>query len=428
VTEPCLPAKLQDVRVLIVDDNAANQEILTIRLGLWGMRPLPVSNGPDALLALSLASDQNDPFRIALIDMQMPGMDGATLGQTIKADNRIAKTHLVMLTSLGVRGTARTFEELGFAGYATKPIRPLELRAILSLVLAGGNSVGSQTNPIATRHTVHEKWNLFVGRKARVLIAEDNITNQKVALGILKRLGLHADAVANGEEALKALETLPYDVVLMDIQMPLMDGLEATRRIRQPNSPVLNPEIPIIAMTAHAMQGDRERCLNAGMNDFLSKPISPLPLLETLEKWFPAFSQTPSTTDSLTPSVPHLPEEHEPVPEENRPVFDKREMMARLGFKEELVHDILETFLQSAAANLEKLKGFIAADDLRNAGLIAHSMSGAAANISCWGIRAVARKMENAAREGDIADVKNCLPELERLFSLLQKELQQNHE
>ena len=142
-------------------------------------------------------------------------------------------------------------------------------------------------SPSSTRHTARETLNLFAGRKARILLAEDNITNQQVALGILKKLGLRADAVANGAEALKALETIPYDLVLMDVQMPVMDGLEAPGRsaIRNPQSAIT--QIPIIAMTAHAMQGDRERCLEAGMNDYVSKPVSPQALAEVLARWLP---------------------------------------------------------------------------------------------------------------------------------------------
>ena len=282
------PADLRGVRVLIVDDNATSREILTTRLTSWGMRPSEAQDGPGALQALYRALDENDPFRIAVIDMQMPGMDGEALGRAIKADERLADTRMVMLTSLGTRGDARRFEEIGFAAYATKPIRHQELKAVLSLALTERAGAEPTPRPIVTRHTARETLNRFAGRKARILLAEDNITNQQVALGILKKLGLRADAVANGAEAVKALETIPYDLVLMDVQMPEMDGLEATRRIRNPQSAVVQiTRIPIIAMTAHAMQGDRERCLEAGMNDYVSKPVSPQALAEALEKWLP---------------------------------------------------------------------------------------------------------------------------------------------
>jgi CheY-like chemotaxis protein len=164
--------------------------------------------------------------------MQMPGMDGETLGGIIQADKRMNDIRMVMLTSLGKRGDARHLEEIGFAGYATKPIRHQELKAVLSLALTNRDGAEPKLRPIATRHTARETLNLFAGCKSRILLAEDNITNQLVALGILKKLGLRADAVANGAEALNALETLPYDLVLMDVQMPVMDGIEATKIIR----------------------------------------------------------------------------------------------------------------------------------------------------------------------------------------------------
>jgi PAS domain S-box-containing protein len=282
------PVDLRGVRALIVDDNGTSREILTTRLASWGLRPSEAQDGPGALRALDRALNENDPFRIAVIDMQMPGMDGETLGRTIQADARLAYTRMVMLTSLGTRGDVRRFEAVGFAGYATKPVRHQELKAVMSLALTDRDGAESTPRAMATRHTARETLRkLFAGRTARILLAEDNITNQKVALGILKTLGLRADAVANGAEAVQALETLPYDLVLMDVQMPEMDGFEATQQIRSPRSAVLNRWIPVIAMTAHAMQGDREQCLGAGMNDYLAKPVSPQALAEVLDKWLP---------------------------------------------------------------------------------------------------------------------------------------------
>ena len=158
---------------------------------------------------------------------------------------------------------------------------------MLTQVLADRKGEQTSTGGITTRHSVRETKDLFAGRKARILVAEDNITNQQVALGILKKLGLAADAVANGEEVLQVLAVVPYDLVLMDVQMPEMDGLQATCQIRDPQSGVLDHQIPIIAMTAHAMQGDRERCLEAGMNGYVFKPVTPLALADALHEWLP---------------------------------------------------------------------------------------------------------------------------------------------
>ncbi len=298
------PADLHGVRVLIVDNNATSREILTTSFAHWGMRPTEVVDGHGAIQALYLALDENDPFCIAVIDMQMPGMDGEALGRFIHADKRLANTRMMMMTSMGTRGDARSFQEIGFSAYTTKPIKHQELKAAMSLALT--DQVGTAPKLIATRHSAREMLNMFAGSKARILLAEDNITNQKVALGILKKLGLRADAVANGVEALTALQTLPYDLVLMDVQMPEMDGFEATRRIRNYELEITNKAqtddssssssfvirnssfvIPIIAMTANAMQGDRERCLEAGMNDYITKPVSPKALADVLDLWLP---------------------------------------------------------------------------------------------------------------------------------------------
>jgi PAS domain S-box-containing protein len=282
----CRPAAdLRGVRVLIVDDNASSRELLTLRLAAWGLRPVAQPDGPSALQTLLQAQAQNDPFRVALLDMQMPGMDGDALGRAIRADARLADIRLVMLTSVGARGDARHFQELGFAAYATKPVRHEELRSMLALALQERGAAAPAS--IVTRHTAREIRDQFAGRQARILVAEDNIVNQQVILGMLKKMGLRADAVANGAEALRALESLPYALVLMDVQMPEMDGLEATRRIRQPASRVCNPQIPVIALTADAMAGDRERFLAAGMNDHVAKPISPQVLAAALERWLP---------------------------------------------------------------------------------------------------------------------------------------------
>lgn len=280
-SETIAPAELSGVRVLIVDDNATNREILTIRMSSWGMLPSEVADGPSALLALHKAVEDGNPFRLAVIDMQMPGMDGEMLGKQVVSDPAISETRMVMLTSLGDLGDARHFTEIGFSGYLTKPVQPGELKGLLALALGGQDKAAG----VATRHIVRETIPAFETSGVRILLAEDNITNQQVALGLLRKLGLSADAVADGSEVLKALQTIPYDLILMDCQMPVVDGYEATRAIRSTDAPYRN--IPIIAMTAHAMVGDREKCLEVGMNDYLSKPVSRAKLAEQLKKWLP---------------------------------------------------------------------------------------------------------------------------------------------
>ncbi len=279
------PASFANQRVLIVDDNAAARGILSTHLTSWGMRASQAPDGLQALQALARAVRENDPFRIALVDTVMPEMDGETLGRAVLADKHLAGTRIVMLTPPGTRAPDRVLEEMGAATASLiKPIKTQELASVLDQVLLGRGEAQPVPKPTLS-FTKQNAVKLFDGCEARILLVDDNMINQTVALSMLKRLGLRADAVANGAEAVRALELLPYDLVLMDVQMPVMDGLEATRLIRDSCSPVRDHSIPIIALTAHAMQSDRERCFQAGMNDYVSKPISAGALLGALDKW-----------------------------------------------------------------------------------------------------------------------------------------------
>ncbi|WP_295399633.1 PAS domain S-box protein [uncultured Thiocystis sp.] len=287
-TEPRPQLDPRDVRALIVDDNLTSRDLLSGRLRAWGMRPETVADGPAALQALERGIVEADPFRVALIDLEMPGMDGDALGRAIRADARLAGLRMAILPSLTLRGDPQRFEASGFAAYLPKPVRQQELWDLLSVLLS--DAPRSAAARIVTRHAAREQsWEAsaerFASGGARILLAEDHPVNQQLALGILKKLGLRADAVANGAEALTALASIPYDLVLMDVQMPVMDGLEAARHIRDPGSNILDHAIPIIAMTANAMQGDREQCLAAGMSDYVAKPVRPAALAEVLEKW-----------------------------------------------------------------------------------------------------------------------------------------------
>jgi CheY-like chemotaxis protein len=281
----CAPAPLpgavdlRGVRVLVVDDSAVSREIFLVLLKAWGLRAAEAVDGSTALQALALAKAAGDPFAIAIVDMQMPGMDGITLGRAIKSDPDLRDTRLVLCSSLGYTGSDRRGELDDFIVSLTKPVRRQELQEALSAGVGDGKPASIQAKPAPK---IALKQGLS---RTRILVAEDNITNQLVAVGILKKLGMKSDVAANGIEALRALETIPYDLVLMDVQMPEMDGIEATRRIRDPQSRVLNHQVPIVAMTAHAMADDREKCLQAGMDDYLTKPVRVAALVAALEKW-----------------------------------------------------------------------------------------------------------------------------------------------
>ena len=267
-------------RILVVDDNDTNRKMMAALLNSWGCRFESTDNGEAALRLLHEAVAQGDPFRIALLDQLMPAMSGTELGRRIKEDPLLKATLLVMVTSLDQRGSATNLGKIGFAGYLTKPIRQSQLYDCIMLVLGRAEGKLPQ-NGIVTRHTVAQ----VAKRNARILLVEDNVINQKVAQGILKSLGYKADVVANGLEAVRALEMIDYNLVLMDCQMPEMDGFEATSVIRDQASKVLNHGVRIIAMTANALKGDRENCIEAGMDDYLPKPVKKEELKQVLEKW-----------------------------------------------------------------------------------------------------------------------------------------------
>jgi len=233
-------------------------------------------------------------------------------------------------------------------------------------------------------------------------------------------LGLRADAVANGAEAVRSLELLPYDLVLMDVQMPEMDGLEATRHIRDPHSSVRNHGIPIIAMTAHALHGDKERCLEAGMDDYVTKPVSPAALAEALERWLP---EEPALTSAGAPAAPEASSREAPdsAAADSKPVFDRVGMMARLMDDEDLAHTVIDGFLEDIPKQIDALRSYVEAGDTAAALRQAHTIKGASANVGGEALRAAAIEMENAGRAGDLEAVKARLLDIESQFGRLRE-------
>jgi PAS domain S-box-containing protein len=277
-----IPEDIRGKHVLIVDDNATNRHILRDLLIRWGCRCDEVPGGREAIESLTAAVERNTPFDMALIDMQMPHMDGAMLGGRIKKTPAIAKTVMIMMTSMGDRGDAKRFSEIGFSAYLTKPVKHAQLFECLTTVMGiTKQSDRGASAPMVTRHSLAEgKKQMF-----KILLAEDNLVNQKVASILLKRLGYQADIVNNGKEAIAALEKTFYHAVLMDCQMPELDGYEATAEIRSADSKVIDPRVTIIALTANAMKGDRDKCIAAGMDDYLSKPINSSELADMLDRY-----------------------------------------------------------------------------------------------------------------------------------------------
>ena len=280
-------------RILIVDDHATNRKVLEQYLHGRGVTYESVENGVHALQCLHDAAVRQTPFDLAILDMQMPEMDGLELARRIKADRTISATRLVLLTSVGQRGDAKAAQDAGLDAYLTKPIRQSLVFECLGLVLGHtpgtARTVDQPTASIITQHTVAE---VMMQSRPLVLVVEDNPVNQKVAANMIEKLGYRVNVAANGREAVESLARIPYALVFMDCQMPEMDGFEATRIIRAQEATLQQASgqsvhLPIIAMTANAMKEDREQCLAVGMDDFLSKPVTSKPLAAVLNRWLP---------------------------------------------------------------------------------------------------------------------------------------------
>ncbi len=468
-TEPEALQDLQGVRVLVVEGNAAGREILMKQLASWRMRPEEAQGGTSALALLDKAHQDADPFELVLVDMRMPGMDGVELNRIIKGDPRFQGIPLIMLTSLGQPGDAVKLAELGFAAYLNKPVRRSELYDTLVTVLNDLRTGAPHSPPgrIITRHVARERARrktVLPCLSGRVLVAEDSPVNQIVALGILKKLGLKGDVAANGVEVIDALTRRSYDLVLMDVQMPKMDGLEATRRIRnlerQVESSKLEfegskPEdeqerpgrrVPIIAMTAGAMQKDKDSCLEAGMDDYVAKPVNPVELGRVLEKWLPASNDRDShdhdshdrdshdrdphdfqTSRPSPASQSHHailePSEQAPPTHEQRSSFDKVELLRRFAGDEDMVRNTLHMFLVTVPDRIEALEAHMAAKDGRAAVREAHSIKGAAMTLACSALAHTARAMESAAADEDWAALNDLHAQMKRQWECIKSEI-----
>ena len=317
---------LNDLRILFVDDNATNRFILDHYAESWGMHSSSASSGAQALILLEAAAEEGQPFDLLVIDEQMPGMDGFELAQRIKSTARWQNIPLVLLTSLGYKGEAIQAKQANFSGYLTKPIHQPTLRRSVALVMGLEDvSPKAEGHTFITRHTVQEQE---MAEKARILLAEDNMVNQKVAVRMLTKLGYQVDVANNGREAFDAWEKKPYHGILMDCLMPDMDGFQVTLAIRKIESerlevrrkeheseistttdplhlmPHWTDHIPIIAMTANTMEGDREKCLEAGMDDFIPKPVNMEFLGTVLAKWLSGQDESEQRIEEVVSSVP----------------------------------------------------------------------------------------------------------------------------
>ena len=392
--EPPAP-NLTDLPVLVVDDNGVNRRILQDLLLRWKMRPTAVDSGDAALRAVTAANERNQPFALILLDANMPGMDGFEVARRIGATPSLHGSTIMMLSSSAHHDESNKCREVGIATHLTKPVDQRELLSAIGRVLA---QEPGQRAPLPASMLPAD----LPERRLHILLAEDNVVNQRLAATLLERRGHKVTIAANGQEALAAVSAQPFDVALMDVQMPEMGGFEATAAIRAAESERGTPRLAIIAMTAHAMKGDRERCLAAGMDEYLTKPLDPRRLCALVEEMAPGGHATPPGVEPNTMSV---------------------EVLARVGGDRALLAEISRLFVEDAPRHLRKIREALDARDGESLRRAAHGLKGAAANFDADGVVNAARELEEIGRSGepDAQDAawNSLTAEMEQLVTLL---------
>jgi two-component system, sensor histidine kinase and response regulator len=386
-----IPKNLAGVSVLIVDDNQTNRRVLEETMRQWTARPACADCGPAALAELRRAAAQGEPYPLVLLDAMMPDVDGFAVAEQIVGDPSLAGAAVLMLTSADAQGDAARCRKLGLAGYLVKPVKPSELLRAISFALNGeGRSrvVRDPSRPNAGT------------RPLRVLLAEDNAVNQRVAIRMLEGSGHAVTLAKNGREAVTAAEQNEFDLILMDVQMPEMDGFEATAAIRGRQAGT-GYRIPIVAMTAHAMKGDRERCLAAGMDEYLTKPVDRDELLRILS-WAAGCSteeRKSTTVDTDTPPP--------------APVFDRAAALGRLGGDGGLLAELAALFREEGPRAIREIAAALAAADAPGVRRSAHGLKGAAGYLGGTLVAAAAHRIELLGAAGDMAPIPDALQALQ---------------
>jgi two-component system, sensor histidine kinase and response regulator len=382
------PASIKGQRVLVVDDNATNRKVLMGQLLLCGVEPVSASSADEALALMRQAGAAGRPYDAALLDHLMPDCDGAELGRIIVGDETLKTTRLILLTSSGRRGDGQVFAGIGFAAYLLKPVAQRDLTECLIQVLANSaHSWHLQSQPMITRHALRAQRSQT---RSRILLAEDNLVNQKVASRLLEKLDYRVDVMADGLSAVAAWQSGKFDLILMDCQMPLMDGYEATREIRRLEAG--GPHIPIVALTAHAMKGDEEKCRAAGMDAYLSKPIDRAKLNACLERLLPPPGSTGATL--TTQEVPIVAESG------NHPL-DWEALLESLDGDQEFARDLVDAYIETGDRELAAIAVALTQDDAASLRESAHTLKGASANLRALAATSAAAQLEAAAGSGE---------------------------
>jgi len=396
---------LRGLRVLVVDDNATNRMILREQLRGWGLQASTAEDGPHALALLRAARQAKEPFEVVVLDMQMPGMDGIELARAVSQDPELAQVRLVLLTSLAQHEDREAAQRVGILACLTKPVRPSRLFDCLATVTVKAGDRPVEKTPADSPEEDRSPTAGVTGR-GWILVAEDNPMNQRVATLLLKKLGYRSDVVANGREAVEAVARVPYDLVLMDCEMPELDGVEATREIRAGEAGG-ERRLPIVAMTANAMPRDRERCIAAGMDDYLTKPVAVDALRGMIEHWMPR------------PTAPAPEVEPEGAAVEGD-ALDKDAVARLLALQEDGAPDVLEElfgmFLGETPRKLMVLREAVESKDARSLERAAHSLKSSCAMLGARSMAALCENLEALGETGTLDGGLAMLKELELAF------------
>jgi signal transduction histidine kinase/DNA-binding response OmpR family regulator len=398
------PMDLRGLRVLAVDDNAANRAILHEHVVGWQMRNGSAESGPRALEMLRAVAARGEPYDVAVVDMQMPGMDGLALARAIKADPSIAGVRLILLTSIGQAGSEADYAGL-IDACLTKPARQSQLYDCLARVMARVRSVedGVARADVPSIGRGHAKT-AAARSGMRILVAEDNVVNQHVAVGLLAGLGYRADVVSNGLEAIEAFGRVPYAAILMDCQMPEMDGYRAAEEIRRREGP--GRHVPIIAVTADVLKDARAKCLAAGMDDYITKPIRPKDLAAALDRLLP---------DIAVVESPSIAAEQQPESAVDHEIIARLRELERAGTPG-LVDQLKELFAEDTPRQLADLRAFAQQGDLVRLLKVAHTVKGSAANLGANAMVRICAELQSLEELGDIGTAASLVDDLEKQF------------
>lgn len=398
---PQMEQALAGVRVLVVDDNRTNRRILEGLLTGWGMKVTLAAGGEQALACLAAAGGQDGFFQLVLTDMHMPKMDGFGLVDKIRQRGGTSAATIMMLTSAGYRGDAARCAELGIAAYLLKPVRQAELRD--AIVHALGAKQRKKEVPMITRNSLQEEHG--EQQSLRVLLAEDNEVNQKLAARLLEKRGHAVTVVSNGFEALSALERGTYDLVLMDVQMPGMDGIEATIELRRREEHTGGRQ-PIVAMTAFVMKGDRERCLAAGMDGYLAKPIRAHELDDVLDGYVARKAAAPEVLQSPEPNAASLGSS-----------IDVDELLERVGGDPDFLAELIDVFHRDYPQQLREIGQAVASGDAARLAQRSHALKGALSTLAATDAENKAEALESMGRAGDLTGADRAYDDLDRELS-----------